>query len=337
MRVFLYEFATGGGRYSLDGEIGRSFATEGAAMLSALAADFAALAGVEVAILHDPRAPLPGAGDYQVHPVATAAGQRLAFGRLARQCDWTVVIAPELDEQLVTRLRWVQQAGGRLLGPPVDLAALLSDKQRTAEHLQQGGVPVPRGRLLGPSDALPADFPYPAVIKPAAGAGSTGVRWVGDARSELATTCGVRRLERFCRGTAASVAVLCGPAGAWPLAPCGQRLSDDGRFSYLGGWLPLPEDLKQRAVALACRAVAAVDYRLGYVGVDLILGRCPNGTEDVVVEINPRLTTSYLGLRVAVRCNLAGAMLQAAAGLRPEIPPPAARVTFTAAGSTTFE
>jgi predicted ATP-grasp superfamily ATP-dependent carboligase len=48
---------------------------------------------------------------------------------------------------------------------------------------------------------------------------------------------------------------------------------------------------------------------LGYLGVDLVLG--PNASTDKVIEINPRLTTSYVGLRAAIESdkNLAAAML----------------------------
>ena len=48
----------------------------------------------------------------------------------------------------------------------------------------------------------------------------------------------------------------------------------------------------------------------GSVGVDLILG----ADRDVAVEINPRLTTSYVGLRVLAAENLAGEMIHIAAG-----------------------
>ena len=59
-------------------------------------------------------------------------------------------------------------------------------------------------------------------------------------------------------GVAASVALLCGPVGVHPLPPCRQHLSDDERFGYLGGSLPLADVLARRATELARRAVAAV-------------------------------------------------------------------------------
>ena len=49
-------------------------------------------------------------------------------------------------------------------------------------------------------------------------------------------------------------------------------------------------------------------------GVDLVLGRDPTGAEDFVIEVNPRLTTSYVGLRAAAKTNLAEAMLRVAEG-----------------------
>ena len=85
--------------------------------------------------------------------------------------------------------------------------------------------------------------------------------------------------------------------------------------------LPLEPALARRANELAARAVAALPnpLGLGYVGFDLVLGDAPNGQDDVVIEINPRLTTSYVGLRALARENLAAAMLDAACGRAPRL------------------
>ena len=58
---------------------------------------------------------------------------------------------------------------------------------------------------------------------------------------------------------------------------------------------------------------------MGYVGVDLVLGDNADGNGDRVIEINPRLTTSYVGLRAAAQANLAAAMLAAAEDRRPDM------------------
>jgi predicted ATP-grasp superfamily ATP-dependent carboligase len=61
--------------------------------------------------------------------------------------------------------------------------------------------------------------------------------------------------------------------------------------------------------------VATLPTPLGYLGVDLVLGDDPSGADDRVIEINPRLTTSYVGLRAAALCNLAEAMLLTACAM----------------------
>jgi predicted ATP-grasp superfamily ATP-dependent carboligase len=48
--------------------------------------------------------------------------------------------------------------------------------------------------------------------------------------------------------------------------------------------------------------------------VDLVLGDAADGSRDWAMEINPRLTTSYLGLRTLATTNLAEAMLRVVRG-----------------------
>ena len=117
------------------------------------------------------------------------------------------------------------------------------------------------------------------------------------------------------------------------LPPCWQRLSADGRFSYRGGAVIREKELANRATALAAQALAAMPPALGYVGVDLVLGDDPDGADDVVIEINPRLTTSYVGLRRAVVENLAGAMIHVGDGREVTLTIRDEAIEFNAAGA----
>jgi predicted ATP-grasp superfamily ATP-dependent carboligase len=76
-------------------------------------------------------------------------------------------------------------------------------------------------------------------------------------------------------------------------------------------------------VELGRRCIHSLPEPRGYVGIDVVLGADESGEGDCVVEVNPRLTTSYIGLRTAAAegVNLAAAMLEVAQG-RP------ARLTF---------
>jgi predicted ATP-grasp superfamily ATP-dependent carboligase len=124
-------------------------------------------------------------------------------------------------------------------------------------------------------------------------------------------------LQRFTPGVPASVSFLAGSDRILPLLPSAQHFSTDGRFRYHGGEVPLPAELAQRALDLASRAVTAFPQLQGYIGVDLVLGEPADGSEDVVIEINPRLTTSYIGLRRLARANLAQALLDLVTGKGP--------------------
>jgi predicted ATP-grasp superfamily ATP-dependent carboligase len=319
MQVFVYEFITGGGLWSLGDEPpDGSLLAEGSAMAAAVAADFCK-AGHDVRTMQDVR--LPTTPTTPV-PVASREEERFYLSRLASEAEWTLVIAPETNGVLLERCQWVNECGGRLLSPSAELIELTSDKCRTVDHLHRLGVSVPRGIRVLPGQAISraaVDY-FPAVLKPIDGCGSQGVRLVANcAELEAAAIDRPMRLERFVAGRAASVAVLCGPKQLVPLPACQQRLTSDGRFTYLGGRLPLSEDLDRRARQLAMAAVKSLPAPLGYIGVDLVLGDNSDGLEDCVIEINPRLTTSYVGLRALCADNLAAAMIAVASGSEPSL------------------
>ncbi len=346
MHVFVYEYLTGGGLLGeAAGENFKSLHREGAAMVRALAADFAAVPNVAVTTLRDGRMALELPPRVRVRDVHTAAQERRAFAEVASNADWTVVIAPETGGRLVERCQQVNAAGGRLLGTSGRGLEIACDKHTTAEHLRAAGVPAPRGWTIDRGAPWPFDVRYPAVLKPRDGAGSQGVRLVyapsnvspsplphspGEATHSRAE--GGFRVEEFCPGEPVSVALLCGPADRFALPACRQRLSDDGQFTYLGGSLPLPHALAARAQRLAERAIAALPDPLGYLGIDLVLGDDADGADDHVIEINPRLTTSYIGVRAVARTNLAAALLEVAQGGQPSLSFAADRVEFDATG-----
>ncbi len=318
MRVLLYEFACGGGTFSWGCAPGDcpTFLSEGSSMLRSLARDFSQVPGIGLVTLRDSRLPafdLPGC---EIVSVCDAAGERDALERHSRRADWTIVVAPESQGALLDRCRWVEASRGRLLGPSAEFVALASNKHATVEFLAAAGVPVPFGICLEAGVSLPRDFPYPAVVKPLDGAGSQGIRLVDSADSAATemSSDGPRRLEQYHAGVPASVALLLGPSGAAMLEPCSQTLSADRRFEYQGGRLPLPLSLANRARRLAGQVADALPPLVGYLGIDMVLA-LEAEEPGIVVEINPRMTTSYLGLRALCRNNLAQAMLDMAEGL----------------------
>lgn len=307
MRLFLYEFITGGGLWSRGERPEGSLLAEGAAMAVALANDLAGIDGVEVTVLCDTRLT---AAELQYSPqvrriaVDSAAEEQRQVFFCAKTSDRVWLIAPEFDGILCELIDWVSVAdGGSLVSPQRDFAEIAADKQRTAETLAAAGVRTPRGCLWTGDETVT----FPAIVKPNDGCGSQGVCRVTSAEELAALNPRGRRVEEELHGQAVSCAVLCGMDEVFPLPACRQHLSDDGRFTYLGGSLPLSAEENARAQSLAVAAVRALRKTRGYVGVDLILGEV-----DAVIEINPRLTTSYVGLRRACRQNLAEWILKVA-------------------------
>lgn len=247
----------------------------------------------------------------------------------AAASEWLVVVAPETAGILEQRLRVIEGRGCRVAGPSAGFAALAADKQATMTALAAAGVPVPAGRLLAAGERPPAAFYRPLVRKRRGSAGCDGLQFVA-AGEPLPAAVVDERLEAYVEGLAVSVSVLCGPRGQWPLPPVVQRFTPGPMPAYLGGRLPVPPGPAARAEALAVRAIQAAARAAdagppphvaaaGWVGVDIVLGDREDGRGDRVLEINPRVTTSLVGLSQCSRRNLIEAMLTATAGGVPEL------------------
>src|SRR5688572_15041771 len=106
MRIFVYEFLTGGGCFSLGRDPPHgSLLAEGRAIRDALASDFAAIADVtEVQLLHDDRLPSPQIPKQQLHVIDSAAAERKLLGELTATADATMIIAPEFSGLLLERV-----------------------------------------------------------------------------------------------------------------------------------------------------------------------------------------------------------------------------------------
>lgn len=285
-------------------------------MLLALLEDAAGIEGLEIVTTWDRRLgafPLPG---IDIVEVDGPDEEPATFRRLARECDSTYVIAPELDDVLTTRCRLVLDAGGRSLNSSLPALRLCSDKWELAQRLKEHRVPTIPTVLCG-RGAIACGFP--AVLKPRFGAGSQDIYYVRDRREleEFRTRFDADRptregiIQPYVRGLAASVAAVFNNEGRvieiWPVA--WQHLSNDGRLRYIGGRLPAETEHREAIEELVRVAASAVEGLRGYVGFDIAISQVPPA-EPLLVEINPRLTTSYLGYRALADGNLAPRILR---------------------------
>lgn len=287
-------------------------------MLESVALDFLDIRHIELVVPHDQRLTPPDL-PCRFLPIRSAGHERAQLAKIAAEADWTLLIAPEFDRHLQSRSEWILELSGRLLSPDPDFIALTADKYQLNCRLHALGAPVPNGCLLQPRERPPSHWSYPLIRKPRYGAGSGDIATIA-CESELHQDVGGEvYVEQFCPGWAASVAALCGPRRQRLLPACQQRLSDDGRFKYLGGCLPMPAHLDERARRVARSVLRHLPQTTGYIGCDIVLGNDPSGADDRLIEVNPRITTSYVGLRQISEVNLAEAMIAVAKGSQVEL------------------
>ena len=293
--VLIHEYVTGGGLAG--SELPASWAAEGAAMRRALAADFGGLPEVRVLMTLDERFPIE-AGPWTTVRVGPGREPEV-FARLAAEADYTLVIAPETGGCLLDRARVIEEVGGRSLGSAPAAIELAGDKLRLDRYLAARGVPTPPGRWIAPGDGLPPDGPYPAVLKPIDGAGSVDTFLVASAEAlpPEARALPEALLQPYLPGVPMSASFLVDPAGPMSLIGLArQRVERRGdRLVYLGGTVPAAAP-----GAEARRAVAAIPGLCGWVGVDFVWDEATGVT---VLDLNPRPTTSYVGLRHCVRSD----------------------------------
>jgi predicted ATP-grasp superfamily ATP-dependent carboligase len=299
MKVFVFEYLCSGSATGDD--VSPHLVPMGNAMLQAAVADMLAL-GMEVTTLLDHRISME-MGSANVVRVTSAAQSRIAFETLSTQADATLVIAPESDGVLESWIDRLEARGCRTFNSTLAATNLCSDKLRAVAFLQQAGLPAPETQQFDGH----VNFQYPVVVKPRQGAGSewTFVCYApADLKNIPQWTDWI--IQPLCKGVAASCSLIVRDGKATPLLVGLQHLEGVRRLHYRGGSLPYNSP---RAAELARRAAEAVPGLAGFIGVDMILGDDPSGREDYILEINPRITMSYLGLRQICEQNLLDAVI----------------------------
>jgi len=261
-----------------------ALAHEGAAMLGVLKASFGRR-GYEVV--------LAGSGDF-------AAG----IEQLAPTCDMGLVIAPD---HLLSKFTQLLEQHTHNLGCGFMTVALCANKVRTRKILLQHGIAVPGEPVPGKN-----------IVKPVKGCGAQGVRLTEDtpAEGEFA--------ERYIEGDHLSVSIIpnrvIGDAclyfsGNPPAVLAVNRqqieIGPDGSFHYLGGETPVHPEREEEIVNTARKVVEVLGCQ-GYCGVDMVVAE-----KIYVVDVNPRITTSLVGIAACMQEEIADLLVAASKGQGP--------------------
>ncbi|MBL4885368.1 MAG: ATP-grasp domain-containing protein, partial [Planctomycetaceae bacterium] len=293
-------------------ELPASLVTEGRSMLEALCEDLLAC-DYKVCTTRDRRGTLSHLSGLEITDVDSPTQEWEAFGELAKQCDATLVIAPELDEILTQRIEWLEQNKLNHFMSSVDSTQTGSDKLLFSQFCLKHNLPTPETFLLHEPSAQQTKFPcpFPFVIKPQFGAGTTMTAVINSledwqdfsARRVSEADFPPYIIQPIVCGNFVSTACIISPDGKqtdW--LPVGQQLFED--LQYQGGNIPYHHALNDQLCEIAEKVISNLPGLRGYIGLDFLLATDSEHPIQIL-EINPRLTTSYLGYRMLTKDSLA--------------------------------
>ena len=311
VRIFVGEFVCGGGLSDQPiGEIPVSLRREGTAMLNAIATDLADFAETVVPLDSRFKIAIPGVETIRHDPKQPLWAQWVSG---AKSCDAALIVAPESDGMLAKGVSMLRAAGIDVIAGSGDFLRVASDKVQTAKVLNRAGVPHPLHLALcdRKHESKLAQFKR-FVVKPRDGCGTQAIKTYDSLDDAIASLDENSILQPWVEGRPISIALIASENTTTFLPAVAQEITD-GECSYSGGCGPLDDHVQRRASAIAARAIDAMPPTVrGFVGLDLILGNNPK--KDCVIEINPRLTTSYVGLRWMIHGNLAARLFDIETG-----------------------
>ncbi|WAK03966.1 ATP-grasp domain-containing protein [Methylobacter sp. YRD-M1] len=305
MKILVFEYITGGGfnKQALPGSLAR----EGRLMLQALLDNLAAIDGIELVVMLDERlvgSVNTGGATATIKPENDVTEE---FSRLVEQCDAVWPVAPEFDGILQALCQMVAQSGRILLTSPANAVALTGNKLRTYERLLQHDIATVATRLLDTAEYRPGEW----IVKSIDGVGCAESYLIEDQQDFAAISSRLQNKTRFIfqphiQGEKTSLSCLFNQGQGWLLCvnlQCFEIINKQYQLTeclvnYRTDFSPY-RDLVQ--------AIAQAFPELwGYVGIDLI----ETAEQIYVLEINPRLTTSFTGIYDGLGVNVAEQVLQ---------------------------
>lgn len=277
MKILAFEYACAGG----DG--GEPFIEEGKRMLTSLLRDLAAADRFFVTTLLSRSVDRTG---ITADEIFFADGDFFAAADQAmKQCDAVWIIAPECGSALLLLTEQAERFGKTVIGSSAEAVKLCGDKLSLENHLA-GMVTMPG------SEPFSADFSaFPCIVKPIDGAGSEAVFFVTDAKQLREIEVGKQNylIQPYIEGDKLSAGIYTRDGEPVLLGVCRQVMSSGKSLKLKNLIGPIDYAGKKRLLELIKKIHRLCPGLGGYWGIDFIDG----GGKITLIEINPRLTTSY--------------------------------------------
>jgi len=303
MNILIFEYITGGG---LVGEaLPSSLLSEGELMLNAVAKDFSELTDVQVSVMRDYRLQRNSYVEDE-YVVTTECSYTQVIDKVAKSIYALLIIAPESENILSILCEKYSDREFILLNSTSKSAGLMGNKFNTYKYLQSYDIAQIPTYEVTDIKAITADK---IVIKPNDGVGCGNIQLLtASANTNLALDQFDTKdyiAQPYLQGQSASLCLLCWNGECIVLSANTQNIEEIEDSLELKSCIVNTLD-RQRFVGFCKNLIKALPGLRGYVGVDILI------IEDVVllVEVNPRLTTSYVGLKSALGVNPAELILQ---------------------------
>jgi len=283
---------------------------EGELMLKALVSELADIKSLQLTVLLDDRFQhllLPE----QVSCVYIDATESLqeSLSCLIEQHDAVWPIAPESDSILYDLSVLVEQNQTVLLNSTAIAVSLCADKLLTVDLLKSNGIKAVNTSRLAEFSSQTAG---PWVVKPKSAEGCEQTYLIDncDELRELKLSIDEQFdyiVQPYIEGQSLSLSCLFKEGRAWLLCCNQQEMTiQQHQFSLQACRVNVSNEHNTIYQQLINQIAQTISGLWGYVGIDIIQ---PHGAEAMVLEINPRLTTSYAGILPALGLNVAAQVI----------------------------
>ncbi len=312
MKILVFEYITGGGFNKQ--ELPNSLVSEGRLMLNALLDNLIRLNHLEVTLMLDWRLE-DSANRVGINTITVIVKPEHdiseEFARLVKQSDLVWPIAPEFDGILQNLCQTVESLGRILLTSPATAVAIAGDKLKTYELLNRHHIATVPTWMLDDFrfDRFKASNEW--MVKPVDGVGCADSFVITDQQEfeQMATRKGSYIIQPHLQGAKTSLSCLFKQGRGWLVCANLQRFEFINRQYHLTDIVVNYQNV-ERYRQLVADIALALPGLWGYVGIDLI----ETAGSIRVLEINPRLTTSFVGIDDALGINVAEAILQLVQG-----------------------
>jgi tyramine---L-glutamate ligase len=309
LKLLVFEYITGGGLNK--SELPDSLAREGLFMLQSLADDLARIEVIEPVIMLDYRMVgklMPKS--INAHIIRPDQEHHQEFTRLMSLCDAVWPIAPENDFILRTLCEEVERSGKLLLTSPASAVAVAGNKWLTYKHLQWHSIAtVPTQKLT--------DFCFSLgewIIKSVDGVGCADSHLINDQKDFDTLAASLDKAEYIVQphieGEKTSLSCLFKSGRGWLVCANRQHFDIINKQYHLTEITANYTSDTSKYHNLVNQIAKAMPDLWGYVGIDLI----ETADQILVLEINPRLTTSYTGIYGALGISCAHEVVELLTG-----------------------